>query len=83
MLGAFPFNGVAPLTWALLVQFLLAQVLNVDGLQSLLAIDDGGLGELLTTAHLFHHAGLLEFAFQFLQRSFEVLAFFNWNYDHC
>ena len=62
---------------------LLAQVLDVDGLQVLLAVDDTGLGELLTTAHLFHHAGFLEFAFQFLESSFEVVTFFNRNYDHC
>ena len=68
---------------SLFVELLLAQVLDVDGLQVLLAVDDTGLGELLTTAHLFHHAGFLEFAFQFLESSFEVVTFFNRNYDHC
>ena len=67
----------------LLVELLLAQVLDVDGLQVLLAIDDAGFGELLTTAHLLHHSGLVEFAFQLLQSSLEVLTFFDRNYDHC
>ena len=58
-------------------------MLHVDGFEVLFAVDDAGFGELLTTTHLFHHTGLVEFALQFLQSSLKVLTFFDRNYDQC
>ena len=85
--GAFIFQWRCSLMGSsvsgLLVEFLLAQLLDVDGLEVLLAVDNARLDELLTTAHLFHHTGFVEFAFQLLQSSLEVFTFFNGNYDHC
>ena len=67
----------------LVVELLLAQVLDVDGFQFAFAVDDGRFGEFLALAQLFHHAGFLKFSLQFLQSSFDVVTFFDLNYDHC
>ena len=42
-----------------------------------------GLVELLTPTQLFDDTSLVEFAFEFLNRALNVLAFFYGYYDHC
>ena len=66
----------------LFVESLLAQVLDVDGLEFAFAVDDRRLGEFLTLAELFHYASLFEFSLQFLESTFDVVTFFDRNYDH-
>ena len=41
------------------------------------------LVKLLTAAEFFHHTGLIEFAFEFLNRALDVLTFFYRNDNHC
>ena len=65
------------------VELLLAQMLHIDGFQPAFAVDDRRFGEFLTLAELFHHAGFLKFSLQFLQSTFDVVTFFDRNYDHC
>ena len=59
------------------------QLLNIDCLHHLLTVDDRRLLESLTATQLFNDAGLFKFALEFLERTFDVLAFFNWYDDHC
>ena len=58
------------------------QVLHIDGLHHLLAVDDAGLLKLLTLAQLLDNASALGFSLKFLQGALDVLAFFNWNDNH-
>ena len=67
----------------LLVEFLLAQALDIDGLLSAFPIDDGRFSEFLTFAKFFHDTSLFEFSFELLESSFNVFTFFDRNYDHC
>ena len=66
----------------LFVEFLLTQVLDIDGLLSAFPIDDGRFGEFLTVAEFFHDTSFFKFSLEFLESSFDVFAFFNRNYDH-
>ena len=59
-----------------------AELLHVDSLHHLLAVDYGGLLESLAAAELFHDAGFLKFALELLQSAFNVLAFFNLYDNH-
>ena len=54
-----------------------AELLNVNGLHHLFAVAYRRLLKGLTAAELLDDAGLLEFTFEFLEGSFDVLAFFD------
>ena len=56
--------------------------LLILGVSHFLAFNLCRLVELLTAAQLFDDTGLVEFAFEFLNRALDVLTFFYWNYDH-
>lgn len=58
------------------------ELLNVDSLHHLLAVGDGGLLECLTATQFLYNAGLFKFAFEFLECSFDELAFFYLYYYH-
>ncbi len=64
-----------------LLLFGLTELLHVDGMLHLQALQNRRLVELLTTAKLFHHACLLVFSLKLLECSFDVLTFFN-RYDN-
>ena len=74
-----------PPQWAALELFIIISVqrLHILGVRHFDALEFAGLVELLTTTQFFHHTGLIEFAFEFLDRTFDVLAFFNRNNNHC
>ena len=67
----------------LFIELLLTELLNIDGMELALTCYHRRFGELLTATKLFHGSCLVKFSFEFLQRSFDVVTFFNWNYDHC
>lgn len=60
----------------------LMEFLNVDSLHHFLAVYHRRLVELLTCAQFLHNASSLILSFEFLQGSFDVLAFFNLNDNH-
>ena len=66
----------------LFVEFLLAQVLHIDGFLSTFPVDNRRFREFLAFAKFFHDTGLFEFSFEFLEGSLDVFTFFNRNYDH-
>ena len=59
----------------------LTELLHVDGMLHLQALQDGRLVELLTTTEFLHDASLLVFSLKLLKCSFDVLTFFN-RYDN-
>ena len=56
----------------LLVELLLTQALDVDGLLSAFPVDDGRFSEFLTLAKFFHDTSFLEFSLELLECSFNV-----------
>lgn len=62
--------------------FVAAQLLHVDSFGDLVATDYRVFSECLALSQLAHDTCLLEFSFEFLQSPFDVLAFFNWYYNH-
>ena len=58
-------------------------MLNIDGLLHLDALLLARLFESLAGAELADGTGLFELPLEFLQGPLYVLAFFDWNYDHC
>ena len=61
---------------------LATEFLDVDGFDHLVAAQDGLLGVGLTRAEFTHDAGLLKLSLEFFKSSFDVLSFFDRNYDH-
>ena len=59
------------------------QLLHIDCVHHFLTSYGAGLVELLATTKLFDDTGLVEFAFEFLNGAFDILAFFYGYYDHC
>ena len=59
------------------------ELLYVNGVLHLQALQDRRLVELLTTTQLFYNAGLIEFAFEFLDSALDIFAFLNRYDDHC
>ena len=60
----------------------LTKLLNVNGLDHLLAVGHRVLLESLTAAEFFNDAGSFEFTFEFLERFLDVFAFFYWYDNH-
>ena len=57
-------------------------MLYIDSLHPGSSLLDRGLLEVLAGAKLTDSTGLLELPLEFLQGALDVLAFFDWNYDH-
>ena len=57
-------------------------MLDIDSLHLRRSLLDRGLLEVLAGAKLTDSTGLLELSLEFLQSSFDVLAFLDGNYDH-
>jgi len=57
-------------------------LLNVNSVLHLNTLQLTGFVELLTTTKFLNDTRLVEFAFEFLNRALDVLAFFYWYYDH-
>ena len=62
--------------------FYLLKLLNVNGTFSLQTVDYRRLVELLSSSQFLYNTCLLKFSLEFLQRSFNVFAFFYWYYNH-
>ena len=60
----------------------LAQLLYVNGVLHLEALENRRLVELLTTAKLFHNTCLLKFSLKLFECSLDVLAIFYWYNNH-
>ena len=58
------------------------EVLHVDGFLKLCSLSNRRFFEGLSASEFAYDSGLLEFAFEFLQRFFNVFAFFNRYYNH-
>lgn len=58
------------------------KLLHVDGFLHLLALGHRGLFKSLTSTQFAYCSGFFKLSFEAFQSSFDVLAFFNWNYDH-
>lgn len=59
-----------------------AELLNVNRLHHLLAVCHGGFLERLACAQFFYDAGFFKLTFEFLESSFDELAFFYLYYYH-
>lgn len=63
--------------------FLVAvELLYVNGVLHLEALEDAGLVELLTTTELLGNAGLFKLSLELLERALDVFVFLNGYYDH-
>jgi len=58
------------------------ELLYVNGVLHLQALQDRRLVELLTTTQLFHNTCLLELSLKLLEGLLDVLAFFYWYNNH-
>ena len=62
--------------------FLLLQLLNIDGLEFLLALGYRWFGKSLAASELLYHTSFFKLPFEFFQRSLNILALFDRNNDH-
>jgi len=59
------------------------QLLYVLGVSHLYSFDLARSLELLATTQFFDDTGLIEFTFELLNRTLDILAFLYWYDDHC
>lgn len=57
-------------------------MLNIDSAHVLFSLYNRRLSKRLTASQFFYYSCFLKLSFELFQRLFNVLAFFQWNYDH-